>query len=111
MLNTSTLSTIISHRHSSISGSSIFNCDELKKAVEVLQAINHSLRREIIKLLEKNEILAVTEIYIKLRIEQSIASQHLAALRKAGVVKTERDGKFIFYSLNRGRIRELNELI
>ena len=43
--------------------------------------------------------MTVTDIYVKLRLEQSVASQHLAILRKAGVVQTERDGKFIFYSL------------
>ena len=42
--------------------------------------------------------------------EQSVASQHLAILRRAGVVTTERDGKFIFYSLNVERIREISKL-
>jgi DNA-binding transcriptional ArsR family regulator len=55
--------------------------------------------------------MTVTEIYVKLRLEQSVASQHLAILRKAGFVKTDRDGKFIYYSVNAERLDELNKFV
>jgi DNA-binding transcriptional ArsR family regulator len=48
---------------------------------------------------------------VKLRLEQSVASQHLAILRKAGFVKTDRDGKFIYYSVNINRMQELNQFV
>ncbi len=83
----------------------------LKKGVLVLRAINHKLRQDVIRLLEENKRLTVTEIYVKLRLEQSVASQHLAILRRAGVVITERDGKFIYYSLNKDRIAEIVDLV
>jgi DNA-binding transcriptional ArsR family regulator len=83
----------------------------LKKAAGVLRAVNHKLRQSMIKLLEDNGRMTVTEIYVKLRLEQSVASQHLAILRTANVVKTERDGKFIYYSLNEDRISELADLV
>ena len=73
---------------------------DLRKAVLVLRAVNHKLRQRVIDLLEDGETLTVTDIYIKLRLEQSVASQHLAILRRAGVVTTERQGKFIYYSIN-----------
>ncbi|HMS52298.1 MAG TPA: metalloregulator ArsR/SmtB family transcription factor, partial [Chitinophagales bacterium] len=60
---------------------------------------------------EESEKLTVTEIYVKLRLEQSVASQHLAILRRAGVVVTERDGKYIYYTLNHDRINEISGLI
>ncbi len=84
---------------------------ELRKAVLVLRAINHKLRQRIIDLLEENESMTVTDIYIKLRLEQSVASQHLAILRRAGVVNTERQGKFINYSLNKERLEQISHLI
>ena len=68
---------------------------QLKKAALVLRAINHKLRQQIMKLIHQKEKITVTEIYVKLRLEQSVASQHLAILRKAGFVNTTRDGKFI----------------
>lgn len=84
---------------------------DLRKAVLVLRAVNHKLRQRIIDLLEEHESLTVTDIYIKLRLEQSVASQHLAILRRAGVVNTEREGKFIYYSLDRDRLAQISRLV
>ena len=84
---------------------------ELRKAVLVLRAINHKLRQRVINLLEENQRMTVTDIYIKLRLEQSVASQHLAILRKAGVVQTERQGKYIFYTLDKDRINQISRLV
>ncbi len=84
---------------------------ELRKAVLVLRAINHKLRQNIIDLLEANEQMTVTDIYIKMRLEQSVASQHLAILRRAGVVSTERQGKFIYYSLDQKRLNQISRLV
>lgn len=87
------------------------NYSTLRQAVLVLRAVNHKLRQDIIKLLDKEKKLTVTEIYVKQRLEQSVASQHLAILRKAGVVETEREGKYIFYILNQERLKEIAELV
>jgi DNA-binding transcriptional ArsR family regulator len=84
---------------------------ELRKAVLVLRAVNHKLRQRVIDLLEENERMTVTEIYIKLRLEQSVASQHLAILRKAGVVATDRYGKFIYYTLDKDRLNQISRLV
>jgi DNA-binding transcriptional ArsR family regulator len=84
---------------------------DLRKAVLVLRAVNHKLRQRIIDLLEDSDTMTVTDIYIKLRLEQSVASQHLAILRRAGVVLTERQGKFIYYSLDKGRLDQISQLV
>ena len=84
---------------------------ELRKAVLVLRAVNHNLRQKMIDLLEEKGKMAVTEIYIKLRLEESVASQHLAMLRRAGVVATERHGKFIFYTINEERLSQISNLV
>lgn len=78
-----------------------------KKAALILRSVNHKLRQQIIKLLDDHQKMTVTEIYVKLRLEQSVASQHLAILRRAGIVSTARDGKFIFYSVNYARLAEV----
>lgn len=84
---------------------------ELRKAVLVLRAINHKLRQRMINLLEENGSMTVTDIYVKLRLEQSVASQHLAILRRAGVVTTQRQGKYIYYALNKDRLEQISSLI
>ncbi|MEY2950700.1 MAG: ArsR/SmtB family transcription factor [Saprospiraceae bacterium] len=83
---------------------------DLRKAVLVLRAVNHKLRARIIDLLEEFGSMTVTDIYIKLRLEQSVASQHLAILRRAGVVDTDRQGKFIHYSLDKDRLAQISRL-
>lgn len=83
----------------------------LKKASMVLRSVNHKLRQQILKLIDEHGKMTVTEIYVKLRLEQSVASQHLAILRKAGFVKTDREGKFIYYSVNTNRLEELNKFV
>jgi DNA-binding transcriptional ArsR family regulator len=83
----------------------------LKKGGLILRALNHKLRQQIIRLLDENKKMTVTEIYVQLRLEQSVASQHLAILRRAGIVKTERDGKFIFYTINTERLSHIMQCV
>src|SRR6201995_4652675 len=83
----------------------------LKKAAMILRALNHKLRQQLLKLIDENQKITVTEIYVNLRLEQSVVSQHLAILRRAGIVITKREGKFIFYSLNYNRIKEINGFV
>ncbi len=86
------------------------NFHNLKKAALVLRALNHKLRQQILSLIEIEQKITVTEIYVRLRLEQSVASQHLAILRKAGIVVTQRDGKFIYYTVNYKRIVQITEV-
>ena len=83
---------------------------QMKKGALVFRAINHPLRRQMLELLHQNVRMTVTEVFIKLRLEQSVASQHLAILRKAIMVNTERQGKFIFYSVNYQRIKQVHQI-
>jgi len=53
----------------------------------------------------------VTDIYVKLRLEQSVASQHLAILRRANIVITDRDGKFIHYKLNYEKLTDVSKFV
>lgn len=87
------------------------NYHNLKKAALVLRALNHKLRQQILTLIETEKKITVTEIYVRLRLEQSVASQHLAILRRAGIVTTQRDGKFIYYTVNYKRIDEINGVV
>src|SRR5450432_1989469 len=83
----------------------------IKKAAMVLRSLNHMLRQQVIKTIHENKRITVTQLYIKMRLEQSVASQQLAILRKAGIVFTERHGKFIFYTINSSRIEAINKFV
>lgn len=84
---------------------------QTKKAAVILRALNHKLRQQVLKLLDHQQKMTVTEIYIQLRLEQSVTSQHLAILRKANLVKTHREGKYIYYSINYGRLNSINTFV
>ena len=92
---------------------SFFKAEEkeiLKRAKYKIRSLNHPLREKILALIySNNNKMNVTEIYVKLRIEQSVASQHLAILRNEGLVSTERNGKVIHYSVNKDAINDLIE--
>jgi DNA-binding transcriptional ArsR family regulator len=95
------------------SGKNALKVDYLrtKKAALILRAVNHKLRQQMIKLIDDKKQITVTELYVKLRLEQSVASQHLAILRRAGIVSTTRDGKFIHYSVNYARLAEVVKFV
>lgn len=80
----------------------------LQKAALHYRAINHKLRQQILQLLHRNGRLMVTTIYVKLRIEQSVASQHLAILRRAKLVTAKREGKSIYYAVNYSQVLQLH---
>ena len=83
----------------------------INKGALALRTINHVLRRQILQLIHEKKRVIVTEIHTKFRIEQSVASEHLALLRKENFVRTERDGRFIFYSVNYDTIEKNGKLI
>jgi DNA-binding transcriptional ArsR family regulator len=83
----------------------------LKKAAIILRAVNHKLRQQILKFIDEKGKVIVSEIFLSLHLEQSVASQHLAVLRKAGFVNADRDGKFIHYSVNTDRIKDVTRFV
>lgn len=81
----------------------------LKKGALIIRAFNHKLRLQLIQFIHANNRLTVTQIYVHHKLEQSVASQHLAILREAGLVLAEREGKQIFYSVNYARMQEVQQ--
>ncbi len=82
------------------------NIGKVKVSADILRALTHPLRLEILDFIDKNTTVNVKSIYNELDLKQSITSQHLQILRRAGLVITKRDGKFINYSLDYSKIEE-----
>ena len=89
----------------------LVDLNKSKKAAMILRAVNHKLRQQIMNVIDEKEKITVTDIYIKLRLVQSVCSQHLAILRKARIVETERNGKSIYYRINKETISDINLFI
>lgn len=75
---------------------------DMEMLSRTLKAIAHPTRLSILEMLESEKRLTVTEIYTRLKADQSSISHHLSILRRRGVVGQERHGKFIFYFLAEG---------
>ena len=83
----------------------------VKKTAVIFRAVNHKLRQQMLLLLLQHDQMTVTEIFSRLFLEQSVASQHLAVLCRAGFVKTKREGKLIWYSVNPQRLEQVQKAI
>jgi DNA-binding transcriptional ArsR family regulator len=81
--------------------------EQLEKAANMLKAIAHPVRIEILTQLEKGRKLTVTEIHELLNIEQSTTSHHLGILKDKGVLGSKRDGKNCFYFLKHDELTNI----
>ncbi len=87
------------------------NAAQIDKAAQIVKAIGSPLRQKIMHLILAQGKANVTEIYTELGLQQAIASQHLLILKNTGLVKTEREGKKIFYSANYSSIAKTIALV
>jgi len=71
-----------------------FQQEKLTVSTELMRALAHPLRLKILEYLDQNKNIQVNQIYNTLKIEQSIASQHLRILKNAGVLVADKDGKY-----------------
>jgi len=101
----------VAHLNSKGDDPIMINYLHAKKSLYILRSINHKLRQDILKLIDSHENITVTEVYTALKIEQSVASQHLALMRRAGIVETRKEGKYIYYKPNYQKIKEVSVFI
>lgn len=80
----------------------------MKDAAGLFKIFSVDKRIEIIELLKK-EAMSVNAIADALGITQSAVSQHLRVLKSAGLVKDERQGYWIYYSLNRDALEKCRQ--
>src|SRR3954453_9173535 len=77
-----------------------------KLKADFFKTLGHPIRIRALELLAEGE-LSVSELCEAVGSEQSHVSQQLAVLRRAGFVRTRREGSSVIYSLADPRIEEL----
>jgi DNA-binding transcriptional ArsR family regulator len=81
--------------------------DEIEELAEVFKALSDPTRMRLVKLLgEGGGALCVNALAHRLGVTQSAVSQHLRVLRQAGLVRGERRGHFVHYSLDQGGLKQ-----
>ncbi|RAR57374.1 MULTISPECIES: metalloregulator ArsR/SmtB family transcription factor [Halomonadaceae] len=82
----------------------------LSAATSLLKAMANENRLRILCLLDGAE-LSVSELNARLSLSQSALSQHLAILRREGMVTTRRASQTIYYSLKGNQARVIIDAI
>ncbi|OGV98762.1 MAG: hypothetical protein A3I04_04655 [Nitrospinae bacterium RIFCSPLOWO2_02_FULL_39_110] len=80
----------------------------MKKAADLFKILSADKRIEIIELLKK-EPMNVNALAEVLGITQSAVSQHLRVLKASGLVRDERQGYWIYYSLNQDTLEKCRQ--
>jgi DNA-binding transcriptional ArsR family regulator len=85
----------------------------VKESAELFRLLSVDKRIEIIEQLKKGP-MSVNALADALKITQSAVSQHLRVLKAAGLVRDERKGYWVYYSLDREALekcrRRLNRI-
>jgi ArsR family transcriptional regulator len=84
-----------------------------KKESEVLKALAHPIRLQIIEAITglSEDGCSVSRIQKKLSIPQSTISQHLQILKNKGLIDGERKGVEICYRVVEKRVREVMRIL
>jgi len=80
----------------------------MKKTADLFKILSVDKRIEIIEFLKK-EPISVNGLADKLGITQSAVSQHLRVLKSAGLVIDNRQGYWIYYSLNKDALEKCRQ--
>lgn len=88
----------------------MMSTEKLLKIAEVVKAIGHPHRIEIIEVLRTFPSLTVLEIQSKMRsaIEQSMLSHHLIKMKDKGILVSQKEGASVYYSL---RVKDFIKLL
>jgi DNA-binding transcriptional ArsR family regulator len=78
--------------------------------MEVFEAIAQPKRREILRLLAGGE-LSAGEVASRFTVTQPAISQHLKALKQAGLIRERRDGTRRLYSVDADGLADLHSFL
>jgi DNA-binding transcriptional ArsR family regulator len=82
-----------------------------KRSAEIAKALGHPARIAILKILAERTTCFCGDITEILPLAQSTVSQHLKALKSAGLITGEVEGVRTCYCLNPDGIKELQSLL
>lgn len=82
-----------------------------KRTAELTKALGHPARIAILQILAQSNSCICGDITDRLPLAQSTVSQHLKALKEAGIIKGEVDGVRTCYCLDEEGIEDLENLL
>ena len=80
--------------------------DDKLQHIEFFKALSNEDRLDIVKLLQKSKELCAQDVQKNFYLEQSTTSHHLNKLRLAGITKSRKEGRNIYYSFDEPSFRK-----
>jgi DNA-binding transcriptional ArsR family regulator len=81
--------------------------DTVSEVASLLKACGHPLRLKLLCAIERGEEACVSELWNCLEESQPVVSQHLAVLKKRGIVSSQVQGNRRVYSIVNPFVRDL----
>ena len=81
-----------------------------EKVAQLFHALSDEMRLEVLECLKEGE-QCVCELMDTMKAAQSRLSFHLKVLKDAGLIQDRRDGRWMYYSLNREGFEEVEDLL
>ena len=78
----------------------------MKNILPVMKALSDSNRLRIVAVLMKEKELCVCQITELLGIKGASTSRHLSLLVRAGILKSRKEGRWIFFSIKNGKLSD-----
>jgi DNA-binding transcriptional ArsR family regulator len=85
-------------------------CSESQQAAEFFKALAHPARLQILKYLAEIKLCITGDISENLPLSRTTVNQHLAELKKAGLIIGQISGKKTNYCLNAKAINKLKKI-
>lgn len=82
----------------------------MEKLVDLYKALGDSHRLNILQMLSVQE-MGICEIMAQLKLSQPTVSHHLKILRQVDLIKSSKQGKLVFYTLNGCGLTAVYQLI
>lgn len=84
---------------------------DLNEGKRLFGALADETRLAILRQLRERREVAACDFHACCEVAQPTVSYHLKMLRKAGLVKAEKRGLWVYYTLNEETIRRMHELL
>lgn len=87
------------------------NPELLEFAAAMLKTVGHPVRLRIVEILEQHGEVPVHQLQGLLEVAQPVASQHLNKMKLLGLLKAQRKGGMVYYSIAMPQLLKLLDCI
>jgi DNA-binding transcriptional ArsR family regulator len=82
------------------------NKNKIEQHIKFFKALSNSDRLEMIQLIKSNKEMYAQDVEKHFYMEQSTTSHHLNTLKRAGIAKSRKKGRNIYYSIDFEQFRK-----